>query len=109
MPEIYYLQWDDEDNVDARDRFHEYHLETPKTLSYTEFDQLYDPVAEVEADDLNEIYREWNRGSGYETEKFLSQQVRSMSVGDIVERDHDHYMCASIGWDEVDIIEGGYR
>jgi hypothetical protein len=109
MPEIYYLQWDDEDNVDARDRFHEYHLETPETLSYTEFDQLYDPVAEVETDDLDEIYREWNRGSGYETEEFLSQQVRSMSVGDIVERDHDHYMCASIGWDEVDIVEGGYR
>lgn len=108
MPQIYYLQWDDEDNVDAQDRFHEYHLDTPDTLSYTEFDQLYDPVAEVETDDLEELYREWNRGSSYETKKFLSEQVRSMSVGDIVERGDQYYMCASIGWDEISIEERGY-
>lgn len=109
MTEICYLQWDKEHNVEARDRFHEYHFETPDTLSYTEFDQLYESVAEVETDDLDTLYREWNRGSGYETEEFLSQRVRSMSVGDIVDHDDQYYMCASIGWDEIELVEGGYR
>ena len=32
--------------------------------------------------------------------------IRSMSVGDIVERDQTYYACASIGWENIDIVEG---
>lgn len=31
--------------------------------------------------------------------------IRSMSVGDIVERDQTYYACASIGWECVDVLE----
>lgn len=105
MPTIYYLNWDipDADPV-AEDRFHEYHDETPSRLTETEFSDLYREVAEVETQDLEQLYHEWNYGSGYESQEFFEAEVRSMSVGDIVRKDTSHYICATIGWDKLDIL-----
>jgi len=104
---IYYLQWHEDGYEVAKDRFHQYHVETPETLAEPEFDRFYDEVATVQTEDLEQLYAEWNRGSGYESDAFLEEQVRSLSVGDVVEHDETYYMCASIGWDEIDIVEGG--
>jgi hypothetical protein len=35
----------------------------------------------------------------------VEAEVRSMSVGDVVRRDADYYICAVIGWDELDILD----
>lgn len=71
MSEIYYLRWDRPGDGAAQERFHDYHLETPDTLARSEFYQLYDRVIDVETKDLEQLYAEWNRGSGYESQEFL--------------------------------------
>lgn len=47
---------------------------------------------------LEEIFGEWNNGSGRESERFLSSGVRSLSVGDYVNVGTNWYRCESIGW-----------
>jgi hypothetical protein len=50
---------------------------------------------------LEEIFAEWNRGSGQESRLFLNNKCRSLSVGDFV-RIHDKwFQCENIGWNEV--------
>jgi hypothetical protein len=50
---------------------------------------------------LEEIFAEWNRGSGSESQLFLEQNCRSLSVGDFV-RVHDKwFQCEDIGWNQV--------
>lgn len=103
---IYYLQWDNphcDRYEDAEDLFHRTHFDPPEEMPYTDFDDLYYKVADVEETDLENIWRQWNRGSGYESEEFLWQNTRSMSVGDVVEQDDDYYMAASFGWNELEI------
>jgi len=106
VPTIYYLNWDSPAaDLAAEDRFHEYHSETPEYLTETEFDDLYREVADVETQDLEQLYHEWNYGSRHESQKFVEAEVRSMSVGDVVRKDADYYICAVIGWDELDILD----
>ncbi len=50
---------------------------------------------------LEEIYAQWNAGSGRESRTFLSRQCRSLSVGDFVEVNAQWYVCASFGWNKV--------
>lgn len=103
---IYYLNWDIPDaNPLAEDRFHKYHDEIPDRLTETEFDDLYREVADIDTKNLEELYHEWNYGSGHESQAFVEAEVRSMSVGDIVRKDADHYICATIGWDKLDILD----
>jgi len=53
--------------------------------------------------DYDQLWREWNRGSGYESEAFLSQRTRSMSVGDVLERDGTYTAVAPVGWQEIEV------
>lgn len=148
MPTIHYLQWHRSGPYRdewASEMFHKYHHEPPTTLSSTTFAKLYETVSVVDTDDLEDIYAEWNRGSGSESPDFLDLRYcercqsyvegveesithaaqnhgydaltdsgepdyirgeRSMSVGDIVERDDQYYACAPIGWKEIRLIEG---
>lgn len=112
MSTIYYLQWhttESEQHCEASDLFHEFHIDPPDTLTESEFDELYEEVAETDTYDLEMIWRGWNRGSGYETREFVEQRTRSMSVGDIVERENEYYTCVPIGWQKIDVLEGDAR
>jgi len=112
---IYYLNWDEEgqDHGSASELFHKYGVESvleedelpPTEFSEEEFDELYREVASVKGDysDPGELWREWNRGSGYESDRFLDAEVRSMSVGDVVEIGDVYYQVKSIGFDEIDV------
>lgn len=50
-----------------------------------------------------QIFAEWNSGSGQESEKFLSMNCRSLSVGDVLvfPEAETSLACASFGWDVV--------
>lgn len=52
-------------------------------------------------DVLENIFAEWNNGSGQEGHLFLQSACRSLSVGDYVKVGDQWYRCASFGWDEV--------
>ena len=98
----------------------------------------------VETENLEQVYAEWNRGSGRESDQFRNLRYcercetyiggsdeavthaaqnhdydalhepgepdyvrgeRSMSVGDIVERDEQYYVCVPMGWQDVELVE----
>ena len=50
---------------------------------------------------LEEVFGEWNHGSGMESELFMASKKRSLSVNDIVCVNGKYYQCESIGWNEV--------
>ena len=51
---------------------------------------------------LEDVFGEWNHGSGMESELFRSSKKRSLSVNDIVCVNGRYFQCAPIGWNEVD-------
>ena len=51
---------------------------------------------------LAEVFAGWNAGSGQEWPGFLSEKVRSLSVGDFVKIENDWFQCNSFGWKLVD-------
>jgi hypothetical protein len=50
---------------------------------------------------LEQIFAEWNNGSGQECERFLNAKCRSLSLNDFVTIDGDDYQCRGIGWCHV--------
>ena len=107
---IYYLNWDEEARERAEDPEVDEHpamgpagelhhkLSVKKVLdedekpsmeySEDEFDELYREVETVEGsteDDLGQLWKEWNAGSRQESQEFYEAEVRSMSVGDVIE------------------------
>ena len=59
-------------------------------------------------DVLEQVWCEWNRGSGKESQRFLNTQTRNLSVGDVVSIQEGgaggpskHYVCEAVGWDEL--------
>lgn len=112
---VYYLNWDQEGRDGmygpSRELFAEANLgNLPDQFREDQFDQLYREVAEdIAVDDPSapeQLWQEWNRGSGYESQVFEEAEERSMSVGDVVEVDGTYYIAAPIGWEEID-IDGG--
>ena len=73
---VNYLNWDRETerHGPATDLFNELHSVEPEIpdLTATEFDDLYREVRTLEdaPEDLEQIWREWNRGSGQTSEEF---------------------------------------
>lgn len=148
MTTVYYLQWHRTEptaDTQASDLFHEFHHDPPEILAESAFDELYAEVVTTETSDLEQLFAEWNRGSGRESDRFLDLRycercqtyiegdgeavthaaqnhgydaltdasdpayvrgIRSLSVGDIVERDGRYNACAPIGWQEIELIEG---
>ncbi|ELY83611.1 hypothetical protein [Natrinema altunense] len=115
---IYYLNWDEEaeDHGPASELFHKYGVESvldedempPSEFSEEEFEEFYREVATVEGDyeHPEQLWREWNRGSREESQEFYDAEVRSMSVGDVVELDGDYYLAKAIGFDEIEVGGG---
>lgn len=107
--EIYYLNWDKEkqERGPASELFHDLHGfdDDAPVVDSEDFEDLYREVASVEGDysDPEELWREWNRGSGYESQSFLDQEERSMSVGDVVRLDDEYFQVRSIGFEQLDI------
>lgn len=109
MATIYYLTWHHSgplEHGEATERFHEYHDDTPVALEQAEFEDLYEQVGEYETDDPEDAWRAYNRGSRQEDPEFLEKEIRSMSIGDIIEIDGEYYMAASFGFNPVEIRGG---
>jgi hypothetical protein len=74
---LYYLNWDREDDNTgpASTLFHELHVDEAEYESFTatEFEDLYREVAELEtnSDDPEDVWRQWNTGSGQESQQYL--------------------------------------
>jgi len=73
-----YLGWHLEDRGPATELFHDLHgfdNDIPD-LDATEFDDLYREVRELEdpTEDLEQLWAEWNRGSGLESREFLEMR-----------------------------------
>jgi len=110
---IYYLNWDleKEEHGPASELFHKTTVkdvldedEKPgNKYSQDEFDQLYREIAEVDVEETEAVWRQWNRGSGHESREFVEQCERSMSVGDVIEIDDTYYQAQSLGWDEINV------
>ena len=123
MATIYYLNWDqewenEEDNENpeigpARELFHKLNVESvldeheKPSNSYTkdEFNQLYREITDINVDDPEDAWAQWNAGSGHETTEFYNAEERSMSVGDVIEINDTKYQAKSIGWDEIEVTE----
>lgn len=50
---------------------------------------------------LEQVFAEWNHGSGKECDLFKSGKTRSLSVNDIVCINGNYYQCKSSGWRNV--------
>jgi len=75
---INYLNWDREDRGRATELFHEFHgfdNDIPE-IDATEFEDLYREVRTLEdaPEELEQIWREWNRASGHESQEFLEMR-----------------------------------
>ena len=46
-----------------------------------------------------ELFDEWNHGSGRESKEFIDSHFRSLSVGEFVGIDGTYWQCVSNGWD----------
>ena len=53
---------------------------------------------------LEDVFGEWNHGSGMESLLFKNSKKRSVSVNDIVCVNGRYFQCASVGWTEVDSV-----
>lgn len=77
IAQIFYLEWHQEDQEhrdQAQDLFHEFHHDPPTALTEPVFDDLYEEVAGVETNDLEELFAEWNAGSGHESDLFTEMR-----------------------------------
>jgi len=50
---------------------------------------------------LEQIFEQWNAGSGRESDLFKNSKVRSLSVNDIVCINDEYFQCKSLGWQSV--------
>ena len=64
--------------------------------------KFYEPVAEVDAVDLEEAFKLMNLWEEPEKVRKLKMRVPSMSVGDVLEMDGDLYRVASFGFDKLE-------
>lgn len=75
---IHYLNWDREERGPASTLFHELHNTNPEIpdLELSKFEDLYREVRNLEdgPEDLEQLWREWNSGSGHESAEF--QEMR---------------------------------
>ena len=55
-------------------------------------------------DILEEVFAQYNHGSGQECQHFLNNKMRSLSVGDFVNVNDQWWECASVGWKKVDSL-----
>tara|TARA_Y100001938_G_C7928396_1_gene348081 strand:+ start:447 stop:758 length:312 start_codon:yes stop_codon:yes gene_type:complete len=55
----------------------------------------------LEVENLEDIFVQFNHGSGKECEDFVDQRMRSLSVGDFVQLDSQWWECRPIGWEMV--------
>lgn len=52
-------------------------------------------------DILEDVFAQFNHGSGHESKLFVDSRKRSMSRGDIVLLDGVYHRCESIGWTQM--------
>jgi hypothetical protein len=92
---LYYLPFEPSEPVrDLRFRLRQ----DDATPTFAEFVTHYRKAGEDRAASLGEVWRQWNAGSGGESEAFRAAEERSLSVGDIVVLDGEAHLCERIGW-----------
>jgi hypothetical protein len=98
-------------------KFKIWHANNP-TFGFGEqpkFPEEYTKVSLVEADSVADTFRitnhidsDWRMND--EVIESYKDRVRSTSIGDIVEdEDDDFYLCASVGWEKMDVDENCSR
>lgn len=82
------------------------------TRNYPRFDPVsvssseYKLIADVEASDLEDLFRRMNVVDGSDIEMPRKLRCRSMSVGDVaVDPQGKAHFCASAGWEDTQIVE----
>lgn len=125
---IYYLNWDEEAKRRAEDPEIDEHPamgpagelkhkidvrevldedeQAPKAYSEDRFDDLYREITELEGyseDDLEQLWHEWNAGSGRESQEFYDAEVRSMCAGDVIEINGTYYQVQGVGFEEIEV------
>lgn len=98
---VYHLLFGSEQARDLRDRIQ--HDGDIPTLA--EFGAHYEHVGDDRADDLNDVWEQWNCGSRNELGAFIGAKCRSLSVGDIVIFGGDGYPCHPVGWQPISLVE----
>ena len=61
---------------------------------YWSFDHL-------EVEDLEDVFAQFNHGSGAECKEFVDNRMRSLSVGDFVQFEGQWWECKDVGWEMV--------
>ena len=56
---------------------------------------------DLEVEDLEDIFTQFNHGSGNECKEFVDNRMRSLSVGDFVQFEGQWWECLPSGWDMV--------
>lgn len=56
---------------------------------------------DLEVEDLEDVFAQFNHGSGKECEDFIDESMRSLSVGDFVQLGGQWWECLPSGWDMV--------
>lgn len=71
------------------------HHDRPTTGEFLAF---YDYVGEDDLENIEDAFRQWNAGSGQESNAFRRAETRSLSVGDVVRHEGVAYVCRPIGF-----------
>lgn len=64
----------------------------------------YVPAYEILTDDLEEAFEATNLWNKHPITDVLGDRGHSSSVGDIFEKDGTYYMCDSVGFTEVEVV-----
>ena len=56
---------------------------------------------DLEVEDLEDVFSQFNHGSGAECKEFVDNRMRSLSVGDFVQFEGQWWECKPVGWEMV--------
>ena len=56
---------------------------------------------DLEVEDLEDVFAQFNHGSGAECKQFVDNRMRSLSVGDFVQFEGQWWECRPVGWEMV--------
>jgi len=79
--------------------------ETPIVIDYPGDKRLFvflKHQSEKVEDILEEVFEQFNAGSGRECQEFHNTHMRSLSVGDFVNIEGQWWECAACGWKKVE-------
>ncbi|APX98625.1 hypothetical protein [Natronorubrum daqingense] len=98
--------------ADTEQLRHDVRYNDQSTLSFAEFNRLYDHAGSDEIPakrnpDLlrvvSALWPRWNRGSGKESPAFIDAETRSLEIGDVAAVGETLYLMTPGGWSEIEL------